>query len=98
MIASDESGSQPIPSLWSAAQSRAPPSCHPLQTNMYQSINDELHTMYGSPNIFRVIKSRRLRSTGHSPRMGEGRSDFKMLTGKSTGMTPLGIDGRTLLE
>jgi hypothetical protein len=34
--------------------------------------NDELHSLYSSPNIVRVIKSRRMRWTGHVARMGEG--------------------------
>ena len=46
--------------------------------------------MYRSPNIVRVIKSRRLRWAGHVARMEEGRSAFKMLTGKPTGKRPLG--------
>jgi hypothetical protein len=32
--------------------------------------NDELHTLYSSPNIVRVIKSRRMRWAGHVARMG----------------------------
>ena len=36
------------------------------------------------PNIVRVIKSRRLRWAGHVARMEEGRSAFKILTGKPT--------------
>ena len=47
--------------------------------------------MYRSPNIIRVIKSRRLRSTGHVARMEEGRSAFRILTGKPTGKRPLGM-------
>jgi hypothetical protein len=35
--------------------------------------NDELHSLYSSPNIVRVIKSRRMRWAGHVARMGEGR-------------------------
>jgi hypothetical protein len=35
--------------------------------------NDELHSLYSSPNIVRVIKSRRMRWAGHMARMGEGR-------------------------
>jgi hypothetical protein len=35
--------------------------------------NDELHNLYSSPNIVRVIKSRRMRWAGHVARMGEGR-------------------------
>jgi hypothetical protein len=34
---------------------------------------DELHSLYSSPNIVRVIKSRVLRWAGHMARMGEGR-------------------------
>jgi hypothetical protein len=33
--------------------------------------NDELHSQYSSPNIVRVIKSRRLRWTVQVARMGE---------------------------
>ena len=46
--------------------------------------NEELHRLYHSPNIVRVIKSRRLRSAGHVARMEEGRSGFKIFTGKPT--------------
>ena len=45
--------------------------------------------MYRSPNIVRVIKSRRLRWARHVGRMEEGRSAFKILTGKPTGKRPL---------
>ena len=45
--------------------------------------------MYRSPNIVRVIKSRRLRWAGHVARMEEGRSAFKILTGKPTRKRPL---------
>ena len=51
--------------------------------------NEELHSLYRSPNIVRVIKSRRLRLAGHVARMEEGRSSFKILTGKPTGKRPL---------
>ena len=46
--------------------------------------NQELHNLYRSPNIVRVIKSRKLRWAGHVARMEEGRSAFKNLTGKPT--------------
>ena len=46
--------------------------------------------MHHSPNIVRVINSRRLRWAGHVARMEEGRSAFKILTGKPTGKRPLG--------
>ena len=51
--------------------------------------NEELHSLYRSPNIVRVNKSRRVRWAGHVTRMEEGRSAFKILTGKSTGKRPL---------
>ena len=50
--------------------------------------NEELHSLYRSPNIVRVIKSRRLIWAGHVARMEEGRSAFKILTGKNTGKRP----------
>jgi hypothetical protein len=34
--------------------------------------NDELHSLYSSPNIVRVIKSRRIRLAGHVARIGRG--------------------------
>ena len=52
--------------------------------------NEELLSLYRSPNIVRVIKSRRLRWAGHVARMEEVRSAFKMLTGIPTGKMPLG--------
>jgi hypothetical protein len=35
--------------------------------------NEELHNLYSSPNIIRMIKSRRMRWAGHVARMGEMR-------------------------
>ena len=49
-----------------------------------------LDSLYRSPNIVRLIKSRRLRWAGHVAKMEEGRSAFKILTGKPTGNRPLG--------
>ena len=43
--------------------------------------NEEIHSLYRSPNIVRVIKSRRFRWAGHVGRMKEGRNAFKILTG-----------------
>ena len=56
--------------------------------------NEELHSLYRSPNIVRVIKSSRLRWVAHVARMEEGRSAFKMLIGKPTGKRPLGRSRR----
>ena len=52
--------------------------------------NEELHSLYRSPNIVRVIKSRRLKWSGYVARMERGRSAFKIFTGKPTEKRPLG--------
>ena len=46
-------------------------------------------SLYHSPNIVRVIKSRILRWAGHETRMEEGRSAFKILASTPTGKRPL---------
>jgi hypothetical protein len=54
-----------------------------------------------SPNIVRMIKSRKLRREGHVARMEEGRSALKMLAGIPAGKRPLkgglDVDGRIIL-
>jgi hypothetical protein len=52
--------------------------------------NDELHNLYSSLNIVRVIKSRRMRWAGHVARMGEGRGVYRILVGRPEGKRPLG--------
>jgi hypothetical protein len=49
-----------------------------------------------SPNIVRVIKSRRMRWEGHVARMGEGRGVYRVLVGRSESKRPLGIPRRKL--
>jgi hypothetical protein len=44
--------------------------------------NDELHSLYSSPNIVRVIKSRRMRWAENVARMGEGRGVHRVLVGR----------------
>jgi hypothetical protein len=39
--------------------------------------NDEFHSLYFSPNIVRVIKSRRMRWAGHVVRVEEGRGIYR---------------------
>jgi hypothetical protein len=55
-----------------------------------RKLHDELHSLYSSPNIVRVIKSRRMRWVGHVARMGDGRSVYKVLVGIPEGKRPLG--------
>jgi hypothetical protein len=52
--------------------------------------NDELHSLYSSPNIVSVIKARMLRWAGHIARMGEGIAVYRVLVGRPEGKRPLG--------
>jgi hypothetical protein len=52
--------------------------------------NEELHCLYSSPSIIRVIKSRRMRWAGHVARMGEVRNAYSILVGRPEGRRPLG--------
>jgi hypothetical protein len=52
--------------------------------------NDELNDLYCSPNIVRVIKSRRMRWAGQVAFMGEGRCLHRVLVRKPEGKRPLG--------
>ena len=52
--------------------------------------NEELSDLYSLPNILRVVKSRRMRWTGHVARMVEGRGVHRVLVGKPEGKRPLG--------
>jgi hypothetical protein len=47
--------------------------------------NADLHSVYSSPNIVKVIKSRRMRLAGHVARMGEGRGVYRVLVGRPAG-------------
>ena len=51
--------------------------------------NEELNDLYCSPNIFRVIKSRRMRWAGHVAPMEERRGVHRVLVGKPEGKRPL---------
>ena len=63
--------------------------------------NEELNDLYSSPNIVRLIKSRRMRWAGHVARMEEGRGVHKVLVGKTEGKSHWGdqdLDGRVILR
>jgi hypothetical protein len=47
--------------------------------------NEELHDLYPSPNIIRIIKSRRMRSAGYVAEMREKRNVCRLLVGKPEG-------------
>jgi hypothetical protein len=52
--------------------------------------NEELHDLYSSPNIIRIIKARRMRWAGHVARMGEKRNTYRLLVGEPEGTRPPG--------
>jgi hypothetical protein len=52
--------------------------------------NEELHGLYSSPSIVRVIKARRMRLAGHVARMGKVRGAYNILVGRPEGRRPLG--------
>jgi hypothetical protein len=61
--------------------------------------NEEFHNLYSSPNIIRMIKSRRIRWAGHEARMGERRNACRILMGKPEGTRPLeGIKRRRWVD
>ena len=60
--------------------------------------NEELNDWYSSPNIVRVIKSRRMRWVGHVERMGEERGVYRVLVGKTEGKRPLGRPRRRWVD
>jgi hypothetical protein len=64
--------------------------------------NKELHVLYSSPSIIRVIKARRMRWEGHVARIGEVRGAYNILVVRPEGRRPLGrprrIDGRITLR
>jgi hypothetical protein len=59
--------------------------------------NEELHDLYSSPSIIRIMKARRMRWAGHVARMGENNA-YMLLVGKPEGRTPLGRPRRMWLN
>ena len=60
--------------------------------------NEELNDFYSSPNIVRVIKSRRMRWAGHVVRIGEERRVYRVLVGKPDGRRPPGRPRRRWVD
>jgi hypothetical protein len=63
--------------------------------------NEELHNLYCSPSVIRMIISRGMRWTGHVERMGEKRGRYRILVGKPEGKRSLGrldVNGMIILR
>jgi hypothetical protein len=63
--------------------------------------NKELYALCPSPNIIRVIKSRRLRRAGHVACMGERRGAYRVLVRKPERKRPFekpSVDDRIILK
>jgi hypothetical protein len=60
--------------------------------------NEELNGLYSSPNIVRVIKSRRMRRAGHVARMVEERGTYRVLVAKKEGKRSLGTPRRRWVD
>jgi hypothetical protein len=60
--------------------------------------NEELHNLYSSPSIIRIINSGRMRWAGHVARMGEKRNLYRLLVGKPEGKRPLGKPRRRWID
>jgi hypothetical protein len=58
----------------------------------------ELHNLYSSPSIIRIIKWKRMRWAGHVTRMGEKRNVYRLLVGKPEGKRPLGRPKRRWID
>jgi hypothetical protein len=60
--------------------------------------NEEVNDLYSSPNIVRLIKSRRLRWAGHVARIGEKRGVYRVLVEKPEGKRPQERPGRRVAD
>jgi hypothetical protein len=60
--------------------------------------NEELHNLYSSPSIIRIIKSRRMRWAEHVARMGEKRNVYRLLIEKPEGKKLLGRPRRRCMD
>jgi len=70
-------------------------------TGEWRILHEELNDLYSSPNIFRVIKLRRMRWVERVARMEESRDAYRVLVGNLKERVHLrypGLDGRIILR
>jgi hypothetical protein len=63
-------------------------------TGGWRKLHNELHGLYSSPSIVRVIKARRMRWVGHVACMGDVSGAYNILVGRPEGRRPLGRQRR----
>ena len=51
--------------------------------------NAKLHALYSSPNVIMILRSTRMRWTGHVARMEQSRDTYRILVRKTEGKKPL---------
>jgi len=74
------------------------PKCDEVTREWRKLHNEELNDLYCSPNIVRVIKSRRMSWVGHVARMGEGRGVYRANLRVRDHLRGPGVDGRIILR
>jgi hypothetical protein len=74
------------------------PKRHEVMGDWRRLHNEELHNLCSSLNMIRMIKSRRMRWTGHVVRKGEKRNAYRMLVGKPEGKRQLGRPRRRWVD
>jgi hypothetical protein len=60
--------------------------------------NEELHDLYSSSSIIRIMKARRMRWAGHVARITEKRNTYRLLAGKPERRRPLGRPRRRWVD
>jgi hypothetical protein len=60
--------------------------------------NEELHDLYSSPSIIKIMKAMRMRWEGNVARKGTKRNAYRLLQGKPEGRRPLGRPRRGWLD
>jgi transcription termination factor 2 len=71
---------------------------HPHKNCWRKLHNEELHNLYSSSNIIRMIMSGRMRWAGHVARMEEKRNAYRILVGKPERRRPLRRPRRRLVD
>jgi hypothetical protein len=67
-------------------------------TGDWRKLHNELHNLYSSPNIIRIIKSRRIKLVGRVARIWKKKNACRILVGKPEGKRPLGRQRRRWVD